>query len=80
MAYFDHAQAAYDNSCKEEYEKLKENLRKSKNETDEKIWKYMMALEHDAKIAEERITVYEKFFETLRFLLPKEHSIHDVIG
>lgn len=78
--YFDHAKAAYDNKCKEEYEKLKENLRKSKNEDDEMLWKHIMKLEFEAERMKKEIEEYRKFFETLQKLLPRQSSIHDVIG
>lgn len=78
--YFDHAQAAYDNSCKEEYEKLKENLRKSKNESDEMIWKHMMTLEHEAEKNKKKVEAFQNFFNTLQKLLPRQSSIHDVIS
>ena len=79
MAYFDHAKAAYDNKCKEEYEKLKENLRKSKNEEDEMLWKHIMMLEYEAEKNKKSIEVYRNFFQTLQSLLPRQSSIHDVL-
>jgi hypothetical protein len=80
MAYFDHAAAAYDNKCKEEYEKLKENLRKSKNEEDEMLFKHIQKLEIQAANNRGKLKKYEKFFEMLGELLPRQSSIHDVIG
>ena len=58
MAYYDHAQAAYEKRCKEEYEKLKENLRKSKNEEDGLLLVHITKLEGQAKVAKERINVF----------------------
>jgi hypothetical protein len=80
MAYFDHAKAAYDNKCKEEYEKLKENLRKSKNEEDEMLLKHIQKLEIQAANARGRLKKYDEFFQTLVELLPHQSSVHDVIG
>lgn len=79
MGYYDHAEAAYKKQCKEKYEEFKENLRKSEDENDEMIWKHIIRQESEAKVAKERIDVYEKFFKTLRFLLPKEYSSHDIL-
>jgi hypothetical protein len=78
--YFDHAQAAYDNKCKELYEKLKESLRKSKNESDEMIWKHIMTLEHEAEKNKKTVETYRTFFQTLQSLLPRQSSVHDVIS
>jgi len=80
MAYFDHAKAAYDKKCEEEYEKLKENLRKSKNENDEMLLKHIQKLEIRAANAKGKLKKYENFFELLGELLPRQSSIHDVIG
>lgn len=79
MANFDWEQAAYDNKSKEEYEKLKENLRKSKNKEDEMLWKHIWMLEHESEKRKKKIEEYEKFFETLQKLLPRQSSIHDVL-
>ena len=80
MAYFDHAQAAYENKCKEKYEELKENLRKSKDENDEMVWKQMMKIEYEAEKSKKKVKKYEEFFEMLQKLIPKQSSIHDVIN
>jgi ribosomal protein L18E len=77
--YFDHEKAAYENKCKEEYEKLKENLRKSKNESDEMIWKHIMTLEHEAEKNKKSVEVYRNFFQTLQSLLPRQSTIYDRI-
>ena len=77
--YFDHAQAAYENNCKEKYEELKEKLRKSKDENDEMIWKHMMTLEYEAEKNKKNVETYKNFFQTLQSLLPRQSSIHDVI-
>jgi hypothetical protein len=78
--YFDHAAAAYENRCKDEYEKLKENLKKSKNEDDEMLLRHIMKLEYESEHRRLRIVEYENFFNILQKLLPRQSSIHDVIG
>lgn len=78
--YYDHAQAAYDNKCKEEYEKLKENLNKSKNEDDELLLRHILKLEANAVKANAKIIKYQNFFQMLQELLPRQSSIHDVIS
>ena len=80
MAYFDHAQAAYENRCKEEYEKLKESLRKSTNEDDEMLATHINKLEFESRKAKDKVERYEEFFKMLQSLLPRQSSIHDVIG
>jgi hypothetical protein len=80
MAYYDHGAAMYDKKCEEEYEKLKENLRKSKNEEDEMLLKHIQKLEIKAANAKGKVKKYEEFFETLQKLLPRQSSIHDVLG
>jgi len=80
MAYFDHAAAAYENRCKDEYGKLKENLKKSKNEDDEMLLRYIMKLEYESEHRRLRNVEYENFFKILQKLLPKQSSVHDVIG
>jgi hypothetical protein len=80
MAYFDHAKAAYDNKCEEEYEKLKENLRLSKNENDEMLLKHIQRLEIRAANNRGKLKKYQEFFQVLGELLPRQSSIHDVIG
>ena len=77
--YFDHAQATYENECKEKYEELKEKLRKSKDKNDEMIWKHMMTLEYEAEKNKKNVEIYRNFFQTLQSLLPRQSSIHDVI-
>jgi predicted nuclease with TOPRIM domain len=77
--YFDHAQAAYENKCKEKYEELKEKLRKSKDENDEMIWKHIMTLEYQAEQSKKKLNSYQEFFTMLQQLLPRQSSIHDVI-
>jgi hypothetical protein len=80
MAYYDHEKAAFENKCKEEYEKLKENLRKSKNEDDEMLLRHIMKLEYESEGRRLKNVEYENFFKILQKLLPKQSSIHDVIG
>lgn len=80
MAYFDHAKAAYDNKCEEKYEEFKEKLRTSKNEDDEMLWNHLTKLEIKAAKNKGKIKKYEEFFQTLVELLPRQPSIHDVIG
>ena len=77
--YYDHAKAAYENKCKEEYEELKENLRKSKNESDEMLLEHIMTLEHKAEKSKKTIEEYKNFFQMLQSLLPRQSSIHDVL-
>lgn len=80
MAYYDHAQGAYNNECKERYEQLKEMLRKSNNTDDEKVRIHLLKLEHESDKMKKELEVYRLFFEQLGKLIPKPHSIHDTIG
>jgi len=79
MAFYDHAKAADDKKSKEKYEELKENLRKSKNEDDEMIWRHILKLEHKAETAKKELEEYRKFFEQLQKLTPRRPSIHDIL-
>jgi superoxide dismutase len=79
MAYFDHAQAAYDNKCEEKYNEFKEKLRTSKNEDDEMLYKHIQKLEIRAAKNKGKVKKYEEFFQTLVELLPRQPSIHDVL-
>jgi hypothetical protein len=40
----------------------------------------MLVLERELREAEEKIEDFHKFFEMLQRMLPKQHSVHDVIG
>jgi len=80
MAYFDHAKAAYDNKCEEKYNEFKEKLRTSKSEDDEMLLKHIQKLEIRAANAKGKLKKYEEFFQTLQSLLPRQSSIHDIIG
>ena len=77
--YYDHAQAAYEKKCKEEYEKLKENLKNSKNESDEMLLEHISKLEIQSETRKFKNEEYENFFKILQRLLPRQSSIHDVI-
>ena len=79
MAYYDHAKAAYEMKCKEEYETLKENLRKSKNKEDKMLLEHISKLEIQSETRKFKNEEYENFFKILQRLLPRQSSIHDVI-
>ena len=80
MAYFDHAQAAYDNKCRDKYNEFIEKLRTSKNEDDEMLFKHILMLEAKAVKNNAKLIKYQNFFQTLQELIPRQSSIHDVIG
>ena len=80
MAYYDHAKAAYEMHCKEKYEELKENLEKSNDKNDIMLLKHIIKLEDSADKNKKKIKKYQKFFQTLGGLLPRQSSTRDVIG
>ena len=78
--YYDHAQAAYNNKCKEKYEEFKKELKESEHENDEMILKHIRRLESEAEESKKTIEKYRKFFQMLQELIPRQSSIHDVLG
>lgn len=78
--YYDHAQAAFDNKCQEQYENLKEKLKNSEVEEDRMIYEHILRLEHKAEKSKKTIEEYQTFFQMLQRLLPHKPSIHDIIG
>jgi hypothetical protein len=78
--YYDHAQAAYDNECREKYEELKEKLKKSDDKNDIMVLRHIHKLEHHAEESKTLIEKYRKFFQMLQELIPRQSSIHDTIG
>jgi flagellar biosynthesis chaperone FliJ len=80
MTYYDHGAAMYDKKCEEKYEEFKEKLRASKSEDDEMLYRHIIRLEGKATNRNAKLIKYQNFFQTLQELLPKQSSIHDVLG
>jgi len=80
MTYYDHGAAMYDKKCEEKFNEFKEKLRTSKNEDDEMLWKHIFKLEHEADKNKKKVKKYQEFFLMLGELLPRQSSIHDVLG
>lgn len=80
MTYYDHAQAAYNNKCRDKYNEFMEKLRTSKNEDDEMLYRHIMKIEINGANANGKVKKYQEFFKMLGELIPKQSSIHDVLG
>lgn len=83
MAYFDHAAAEQQRKEKESYEELKKFLSEPKGGKLNKFFPaltHLNVMEHDMEKMRKRLQDYNNFFSTLRGLLPREHSVHDIIG
>jgi len=80
----------YDHQAEEQQRKELENYEKLKtwisNPEGNKLNKWFLAsrhlnaMEHRMRKLEKRIHEYEAFFSTMRSLMPRVHSVHDIIG
>lgn len=88
MAHYDWAAAAHDKKCQEEYERLKKFItsieEKGKNKGKISEWflasEHINKMEHKMEKQEKRLQEYSSFFSSMSALLPRKHSIHDIIG
>jgi len=84
MTYYDHGASMRKKECADKYAELKEHIT-SKNESG-KLNEWFLAHEHmvhlDSQLEQQKkqIEEYISFFSLMRKLLPREPSIHDVIG
>lgn len=84
MAYYDHGAAMRKKECADKYDELKKHIT-SKDESG-KLNEWFLAHEHildlESKLQQQetQIEEYRSFFSLMRKLLPRESSIHDVIG
>ena len=84
MAYYDHGAAMRKKECADKYAELKKHIT-SKDENG-KLNEWFLAHEHivdlESKLQQQEklIEEYRSFFSLMRRLLPRELSIHDVIG
>jgi len=84
MAYFDKVAYNHEVMCKETYEKLKEKLQE--RDSDGNVHELFYAIEHlrdmEKRLAdlERKNKEYQEFFRQLQNLMPRQSSIHDVIG
>lgn len=84
MATIDYEKIIYENKKKDAYIELIDFLKTSKGRKALPNWTYLLDYLDDngKKIAdmEETIKEYKDFFIKLKSFLPKDHTIHDVIG
>lgn len=82
MAYFDHGAAARQKERADKYEDLKKQMSSKDGELKEWILahQHIVGLENELEQSKKQIEEYRNFFSTLQSLLPRVHSIHDVIG
>lgn len=84
MAYYDHGEALRIKERAEKYEELKKFI--SSKDENGKINEWVLAHNHIVSLEQEmeeqkkQIEEYEKFFSMMQSLLPRQYSIHDVIG
>lgn len=88
MAYLDHAAEAHDKECKEKYEELKKFISslETKGKNKGKVSEWWPAYEHVKKMEntierqQKKLQEYQSFFSSLSALMPRQHSIHDILG
>ena len=78
--YYNPAQVAHDNKCRDKYNEFMEKLRTSKKEDDEMLYEHILKLERESLMAKKELEEHRKFFEALQKLLPKQSSIYDILG
>ena len=75
MAYFDHMKADFDKKCLENYEELKKFLMEDENKNRFLMARqYLSSMENKIKTKTEKINDYQKFFRTLKGLMPSDNS------
>lgn len=84
MAYFDHQAAARQKERADKYDELKKYITSKDENGKMSEWilahQHIVDLENELEQSKKQIEEYQNFFSTLQSLLPRVHSIHDVIG
>ena len=84
MAYLDHQAEARRRERAEKYEELKKYITSKDENGKMSEWilahQHLVGLENELEQSKKQIEEYQSFFSTLQNLLPRVHSIHDVIG
>lgn len=78
--YFDHAAAEMQRNQKESFEKLKAFIKTQEGSEFLLASFHIQSLENELERQEKKLSEYHKFFATLQSFLPRQSSIHDVIG
>lgn len=82
MAYYDHGAAMRKKERADKYIELKKQM--SSRDGELKDWflahEHMVSLESELEQNKKKVEEYQKFFSSLQSLLPRVHSINDVIG
>jgi hypothetical protein len=84
MAYYDHGAAMRKKECADKYAELKKHIISKDENGKLNEWflahEHIVYLENKLQQQEKQIEEYRSFFSLMRNLLPRESSIHDVIG
>jgi septation ring formation regulator EzrA len=78
--YFDHAAAEMQRNQEESFEKLKSFIKTQEGSEFLLASFHIQSLENEMEKQAKQIDEYRKFFATLQHFLPRQPSIHDVIG
>ena len=84
MAYYDHGAAMRKQEELDKYIELKKHITSKDNNGKINEWVlahfHMVDMENELKEKESKIKEYENFFSMMSNLMPRQYSIHDVIG
>jgi hypothetical protein len=81
MAYYDRAAAEQEKRKEENFNKLMERLSFHGDLSEHwEAGEYIKEMQNKIKDQDERLSEFYKFFNTLSRFLPRQSSIHDVIG
>ena len=75
MGYYDNMKSDFDKKCLENYEELKKFLMEDENKNRFLMARqYLSSMENKIKTKTEKINDYQKFFRTLKGLMPSDNS------
>lgn len=81
MAYYDRAAAEQEKRKEEDFKKLMERLSFHGDLSEHwEAGEYIKEMQSKIKDQNERLSEFHRFFNTLSRFLPRQSSIHDVIG
>lgn len=84
MAIYDHFAAAEHKEREESYIRLKSSI--SSMDKNQKLneyypaYRHLLEMEHKIEEQQKQLKMYHEFFQSLSMLIPRQSSIHDIIG
>lgn len=78
--YYDRATAEMERNQKESYDKLKAFIKTQEGNEFLLASFHIQSMENEMERMKNKLEEYNRFFATLHHFLPRQSSIHDVIG